>query len=132
MVGLSGGKLWASVGRNKHLNTGSSNTQYWLLLPSCAAICDILIKQQNRMRWLASWDFGFELRRGHGCLSLVQRCVLFLRLADPSSREVIPSVVCRTKCDSEASIMGRPWPTGGLLRHGNKKGIKVFKITDTC
>jgi hypothetical protein len=24
---------------------------------------------------------------------------------------------CVSECDREASIMGRPWPTGGLLRH---------------
>jgi hypothetical protein len=27
---------------------------------------------------------------------------------------------CVSGCDHEYSIMRRPWPTGGLLRHGNK------------
>ena len=34
------------------------------------------------------------------------------RGADHSSRGVLPSVVC-LECDHEASIMRRPWPTGG-------------------
>jgi len=25
---------------------------------------------------------------------------------------------CVVVCDREASILGRPWPTGGLMRHG--------------
>jgi len=39
--GLGEGKLWASFGSNKHRNTGSSNTQYWLLIAVSAAICAI-------------------------------------------------------------------------------------------
>jgi hypothetical protein len=42
--GLGGGRLGASYGRNEHRNADSSNTQYWLLLLSCAAICAHLIK----------------------------------------------------------------------------------------
>jgi hypothetical protein len=30
-------------------------------------------------------------------------------------------VCCVSECDREASIMRRPWPTGGLLRHLEKK-----------
>jgi hypothetical protein len=58
------------------------------------------------LRPLACWDCGFESRRGHGCLSLVGVlcCQRFLRRADHSSREVLPSVcvcvcVCVIECD---------------------------------
>jgi len=33
--------------------------------------------------------------------------------ADHSSRGVLPSVVCVPECGREASIMRRPWATGG-------------------
>jgi hypothetical protein len=36
-----------------------------------------------------------------------------LRRANHSSREVLPSVVCLSQCDREASIMRRPWLTSG-------------------
>jgi hypothetical protein len=36
-----------------------------------------------------------------------------LRRANHSSIGVLPSVVCLTECDLKASIMRRPWPTGG-------------------
>ena len=48
-----------------------------------------------------------------------------MRQAGHSSRGVLPSVVC-LKCDHEASIMKRPWPTGGLLRH--KKKLQIISI----
>ena len=33
-----------------------------------------------------------------------------------------------SECDRESSIMRRPWPTGGLLRHGKKmyNGVPVL------
>jgi hypothetical protein len=37
-----------------------------------------------------------------------------------SSRGVVPSVVC-LECESEASIMRRPWPTGGCCAMEKKK-----------
>jgi hypothetical protein len=43
------------------------------------------------------WDHGFESQQGHGCLSLVSVCVVrwrSLRWANPSSWEVLPTVVC--------------------------------------
>jgi hypothetical protein len=44
------------------------------------------------------------------CLSVVLCVVRYrsLRRADHSSRGVLPTVVCLTECDREASIMGRP------------------------
>ena len=34
-----------------------------------------------------------------------------LRRADHSPKEILPSVVCVTECDREASTMKRPWPS---------------------
>jgi hypothetical protein len=41
--------------------------------------------------------------------------------ADHSSRGVLPSVVCLNEFDHEASIMRRPWPTGGCCAIVKKK-----------
>ena len=43
-----------------------------------------------------------------------------MRPADHSSRGFLPNVVCLTTWDPEASIMRRPWPTGGPLCRGKK------------
>jgi hypothetical protein len=48
------------------------------------------------LRPLACLDYGFESRRGHGCLFLESHIVRSLRRAYHSSREVLPSVVCPT------------------------------------
>jgi hypothetical protein len=50
-----------------------------------------------------------------------------VRRADHSSRGVLPSVVC-LKCDSEASIMRGPWPTGGAVATLGKKNISSLKF----
>ena len=46
----------------------------------------------------ACWDFGFESRQSHGCLSLVSvvcwQVEVCLSLANHSSRGVLPTVVC--------------------------------------
>ena len=55
------------------------------------------------LRLLACWDFGFESRRGHGCLPVVSVvcCQSSLRRDDHSSRGVLPSVrVCVALCVS--------------------------------
>ena len=60
-------------------------------------------------------DCGFEFRRGHGCLSLVERCVLSGRcLCDRSHIGVLSCVVCLIGHDRESSIMKRPWHTRGF------------------
>jgi hypothetical protein len=53
-----------------------------------------------------------------------------LRRADHSSRRVLPSVVCLTKCDLEALIMRRPWPTRGFRATAGGLIIKVAVYTD--
>ena len=88
----------------------------WKAIFSCRAIEDISLQP------LACWDCGFKSRWGHRCLSLV--IVMCLQV------EFCPwgwSLVQRspTKCGAsernyKSSIMKRPWPTGGLLRHRKK------------
>ena len=41
--------------------------------------------------------------------------------ADRSSRGVLPTVACLTKCDHESSTMRRPWPTGCSCAKVKKK-----------
>jgi len=44
-----------------------------------------------------------------------------------SSRRVLRSVVCTTKCDREASIMSRPWPTRScraIYKNVSTEGLK--------
>ena len=62
--------------------------------------------------WLLfCWDYDFESRRLHGCLSVVR--VASLLWTDPSSRGVLPSVVCISEPDREALTIWSPWPTRG-------------------
>jgi len=66
------------------------------------------------MRQLACWGSGFESRRDHGCLPLVSAECFQAEIsasADHSSRGVLPSEVYLSECDSESSILKRPWPT---------------------
>ena len=46
-----------------------------------------------------------------------------MRQADHSSRGILPSVMCLTGCDREASLMRRPWPTRGC--RDTIKGLKL-------
>ena len=72
------------------------------------------------LRPLDFWDCGFESRREHGCLSLMS--VVFCQVeVSASGRSLVhrrPTECGVSECDREASIMRRPWPTRGLLRHG--------------
>jgi hypothetical protein len=63
---------------------------------------------------LAAWDFGFELRRGHGCLSLVSVvCCSGGSLCDgPILRLGDSSRVCVIECDKGQQLTFTP--TGGL------------------
>ena len=64
---------------------------------------------------LACCDYGFESRRGHGCLSVVS-VVCFQVEAFQSGRSIVqrdPTECCVSECVREASIMRRPWPTRG-------------------
>jgi hypothetical protein len=73
---------------------------------------------------LACWDYGYESRRGHGSLLLVNVVrSTSLRRADHSSRGVLPSVVCVTEPDHETSIMRRPWSTRAVEPWSQKRII---------
>jgi hypothetical protein len=63
------------------------------------------------------------------CLSCVLSIVMqrFLCRDDHSSRCVLPSVVCVTEFHHESSIMRRPCPTGGLLRHGKSNACSQLQ-----
>jgi hypothetical protein len=73
------------------------------------------LSSRGLRRWcapLACWDSEFEFWRVHGGLRLVivVCCqVKVFRRADPSSKGVLPSLVCLI--DSENSTVGRPWHT---------------------
>jgi len=57
------------------------------------------------------WDYGFESRRNLGCLSMCVLRVVRLRSllwTDPSSRGFLPSVVCISERDGEASTIWSP------------------------
>jgi hypothetical protein len=67
------------------------------------------------LRPLACWDFGFESRRGHGCLSLVS-VVCFQADVSATGWSLVqrsPTECGVSDCDREASIMRRPWFTRG-------------------
>ena len=67
------------------------------------------------MRPLACWDCGFESRRGQGCLSLVD-VVCYQVEVSASGRSLVhwsPTECGVSEYHREASILRRPWPTGG-------------------
>jgi len=73
----------------------------FILLISTSSLPEVSRSQWPRglglgLRPLACWDCVFDSRRRHGCLSLVNVvcCQMFLLWADPSSRGVVPSVMC--------------------------------------
>jgi hypothetical protein len=65
------------------------------------------------LRPLAYWDCGFESRRGHRCLSLVNVVCCQVSASGWSLVQRSPTECGVSVCDREASIMRRPWPTGG-------------------
>ena len=74
------------------------------------------------LRPLACWDCGFEFRRGHGCLSLVN---VMCRQVEGSGSGRSLFQRSPTKCgvseyDREASTIRRPWPTRSCYAVGTK------------
>ena len=63
----------------------------------------------------ACWDCGPESRRGHGCRPLVSVvfCQIEVCALGWSLVQRGPSECAVFGCDCEASILRRPWPTGG-------------------
>ena len=67
------------------------------------------------VRPLVCWDYGFESRRGHRYLSLVSVVCCQVEVSVTSWSLVQRSLTEGgvSECDSEASIMRKPWPNGG-------------------
>ena len=76
---------------------------------------------------LVYWDCGFESRRGHGCLSLVNvGCYQVEVFAQGRSLVLRSSTECGvSEYDLEPSIMKRPWPTVGCCSMGKKSGLFI-------
>jgi hypothetical protein len=79
------------------------------------------VKAADRCQWprglrLGSWDCGFESRQGHVCLSFVRR-------AGPSSRGVLPSVMCLS-----VIVKTRKW--GGLGPQGAVEPLEKKMAAD--
>jgi hypothetical protein len=66
------------------------------------------------LRPLACWDCGFEDRRGHGCLSVVNSecCQVQVSVSGLSLFQRIPTECDVSKCDREASTVGGLGPLG--------------------
>jgi hypothetical protein len=62
------------------------------------------------LRPLTYWDFGFESRRRHGCLSLVSVvcCQVDVPASGWSPVQRSPTECGVSECDHEASIITRP------------------------
>ena len=74
------------------------------------------------LRPLACWDCGFESHWGYGCLSVVSVVCCQVEFSTSGWSLVHRSLTeCGvTECDREASVMRRPWPTGGCSVMGKK------------
>ena len=73
------------------------------------------------LRPLACRDCGFESRRGLGNLSVVS-VVCFQVEVSATARSLVqrsPTECSVCECGHEASIIGRPWLTGGCCAVGN-------------
>jgi hypothetical protein len=75
------------------------------------------------LRPLACCDCGIGSRRGAGSFSLVSVACCRVEVCASGSSLVqrSPTKCGVSDCNSKVSIMRRPWPTGGLSRHGKEK-----------
>ena len=63
------------------------------------------------MRSFACWDCGFESRRRHGCLSLVNDACCKVKASALGSPLVQRSLMCLCVCDRESWMLRRSWHT---------------------
>jgi hypothetical protein len=90
------------------------------------------------LRPLACWGYGFESRRGHGCLSLVSVvcCQVEVSASGWSLVQRCPTDCGVSECDREASTVRRPWPTRGCCDIGEKIVIcslnRTFNVCWSC
>jgi hypothetical protein len=77
------------------------------------------------------WDYGFEFRRGHGCLSFesvvccqvdvfATRCLLVQRT---------PTEFGVSQCDRAVSTTRRPWLTGSCRAMGKKDKMFIVNLS---
>jgi hypothetical protein len=83
------------------------------------------------LRPLSSWTCRFEYRWGHGYLSFAT--VVFYQVEVSvtgwSLVQRSPTECGVSECNHEASIMRRPWPTGGCCAMDKKNRVPNFCIT---
>jgi hypothetical protein len=77
---------------------------------------------------------GSNLARGHGCVSLVGVvcCQVDVSTSGRSLVQRSPAECGVSECDLEASIIRRPWPTGGCCTMGRKNAIMCLTCLDFC
>jgi hypothetical protein len=118
------------------LSSFPCNTHFWHFYqyaPSSCYLCllllllllslPILVAARSKA-WVCGLSLagiGFESRLRHGCLSLVSvvSCQVEVPATGWSLVQRNPTECGVSECDSEASIMSRPWPTMGCCAVGN-------------
>jgi hypothetical protein len=75
--------------------------------------------------WVCGRSLARTWTRGHGCLSLVSVvcCQVEVSASGWSLVQRSPAECGVSKCDREASIMRRPWPTRGCRAVGEKNVV---------
>jgi hypothetical protein len=82
------------------------------------------------LRPLGCWDCGFESHRGWMSVSC-KNCMLSGRglcIGLITCPEESYRVWCVSECDGEASILRRPWPTGGCCAMGTKVQESLYQL----
>jgi len=124
-----------------HLRQGIlSLLLFWYFVCVCVCVCvwpcrvsktEIVLKlfADSIYRAVQGWvcgrsiaECGFESRRGHGfsCVAFIVCSQVEVSASGWSLVQRSPTECGVSECDREASLMRRPWPARGLLRHGKK------------
>jgi hypothetical protein len=108
---------------NSHNNALKQDTNIFEILPQSQTNLPIPVaaRVQGMGLWpFACWHCRFESHRGHGCLSLVSVvcCQVEVSASGWSLLQRSPTKCGVSKCDREASIMRRPWPSRGCCAMG--------------
>jgi hypothetical protein len=76
------------------------------------------------------WDCGFESRRGHGCLSLLSVVCwkVWVSASGWSLVQRSPIEYGVSECDRKASIMRRPWHTGGCCSTEKQRALCLVML----
>jgi len=86
------------------------------------------------LRLLACWDYGFESRRGHGCLSCVSVMCFQVEVyvMGWSLVQKSPTDCGVSACDPEALLVRSLWPTRGCCAMGEFSLLTVGLTDDFC